>query len=338
MTHPHPKKIEKIAVLGDGGWGTTLAIQLACKGFPVYLWGAFAENIAAIQKERVNQKFLPGIALPDSITPTTDLSLAIKESQLIVLAVPSQYVASVLKRIKKFGLQEKIFLSVVKGIDNKSLLRISQIIHAELGPVHLAVLSGPTIAIEVAKDVPSTAVMASTNPKIARTLQEIFNSETFRIYRNTDVIGVEIGGSLKNVIAIACGVCDGLGFGSNTKAAILTRGLVEMARLGKAMGGKVKTFSGLAGLGDLVTTVSSSQSRNRHVGEELAKGRSIDDILASMNNMVAEGVETAKAVVKLSQKYNVPMPISTEVYNIIYKGKPPQKAVADLMRRRLKAE
>ena len=332
------KKIFKISVIGDGGWGTTLAVHLAKNGHPVHLWGAFSKNIQEIQSSRVNRKFLPGIKIPKRVIPTTDLRRAIKEGEIIVFAVPSQYLVRILKKMKSLPLEGKIFLSVAKGIDTSSLQRMSQVIHTVIGPVSLAVLSGPNIAMEVANGIPSTAVIASSNVKAAKTLQGIFNSPSFRIYRNTDIIGVELGGSLKNVIAIACGVCDGLGFGNNTKAAILTRGLVEMARLGKAMGGKVKTFYGLTGLGDLVTTCSSGQSRNRYVGEQLGKGLPLKQIIASMHNKVAEGVKTAKAVNKLSRKYHVPMPISTEVYNVIYKNKTPQKAVKDLMCRKTRAE
>jgi glycerol-3-phosphate dehydrogenase (NAD(P)+) len=199
------------------------------------------------------------------------------------------------------------------------------------------VLSGPTIAIEVAKGIPSTAVVASNDRTVAKKVQAVFNSSSFRIYTNTDVAGVELGGSIKNIIAIACGVCDGLGFGSNTKAAILTRGLAEMARLGKALGAKHNTFSGLTGLGDLVTTCVSPRSRNRSVGEQLGRGRSMKSIMSNME-MVAEGVETVKAAYKLSRKYNVPMPITTEVYNIIHRNKKPSKAVSDLMTRKIKSE
>src|SRR3989338_348415 len=214
---------------------------------------------------------------------------------------------------------------------------MSQLIRRELGPVPMAVLSGPTIAGEVAKGLPTTAVVSSPDMRLATAIQKIFNSPAFRIYTNPDIVGVELGGSLKNIIAIACGVCDGLGFGTNAKAAILTRGLVEMARLGTAMGAKTKTFAGLTGLGDLVTTCVSSQSRNRSVGEQLGKGKSLAQIMKNMN-MVAEGVETVKAAYRLSRKYKIPMQITTEIYNIIYKNKPPQKAVDDLMKRQTKAE
>ena len=331
------KKIRNIAIIGDGGWGTTLAIHLARKNYAVTLWGPFADYIQQISCTRLNIKFLPGIPIPPSVNLTSDLAAAVKDNELIVLAVPSQYFVDILKKIKNLKSSKKIFLSVIKGIDHQSGLRMSQIIRRELGPVATAVLSGPTIASEVAKGIPTTAVVSSQDMRLAAGIQKIFNSSTFRIYTNPDIAGVELGGSLKNIIALACGVCDGLGFGTNAKAAILTRGLVEMARLGTAMGAKAKTFAGLTGLGDLVTTCVSPQSRNRSVGEQLGKGKTIAQITENMN-MVAEGVETVKAAYRLSRKYKIPMPITTEVYNIIYKQKPAQKAVSDLMKRQIKAE
>ncbi|VAX37929.1 Glycerol-3-phosphate dehydrogenase [NAD(P)+] [hydrothermal vent metagenome] len=340
MKITHTKQpIKNISVIGDGGWGSTLAIHLVKNSYAVKLWGPFPEYVRKMKKNRYNPKFLPGIQFPKTLTLEEDLKTAITESELIVFAIPSQYTPGVLKHIKKLklNLSDKIFLSVTKGIDNDTLLRMSELIYKGLGKINLAVLSGPTIASEVAKGIPSTAVIASDQRAIAQKIQKVFNSETFRIYTNTDIIGTELGGSIKNIIALACGVCDGLGFGSNTKAALLTRGLAEMTRLGKAMGGKSKTFSGLTGLGDLVTTCFSPKSRNRTVGEQLGKGKSIKTIMASME-MVAEGVETVKAAYKLSQKLNVPMPITTEIYKIIYNNKKPAQAVADLMKREMKAE
>ena len=330
-------RIKNISIIGDGSWGTTLGIYLAHKNYPVTIWGAFPENIRHIKKTGFNDKFLPGIKIPQGMNATDKLGLAIDSADLIVLAIPSQYLDKTLKKIRKFDLSNKIILSVIKGIDTISLLRMSEIITKNLGHVQLAVLSGPTIAMEVARSIPTTAVISAKNLKVAKILQKVFNSHSFRVYTNRDMAGIEIGGSLKNIIAIACGVCDGLGFGTNAKAAILTRGLVEMARLGKAMGAKSKTFAGLTGLGDLVTTCVSHQSRNRYVGEQLGKGRKLKEIVSSMD-MVAEGVATVKAAFKLSQKFKISMPITTEVYNIIYKGKGPHKAVADLMNRKLKAE
>jgi len=254
-----------------------------------------------------------------------------------VLAVPSQFLKPILKKIKKNNISKKIFLSVTKGIDTFSLERMSELIHKELGPVKFAVLSGPTIAIEVSKGIPSTAVIASHNTQIAKKLQKIFNSPTFRIYTNSDIIGVELGGSIKNIIAIACGVCDGLNLGTNTKAAILSRGLAEMSRLGKTLGAKAKTFSGLSGLGDLTTTCFSPKSRNRFVGEQLGKGKTLKRIMASMAT-VAEGVPTTKGIYRLSQKHNISMPITTEVFNILYRNKKASVAVKDLMNRKTKSE
>ena len=327
-----------ITFLGDGGWGTTLAVHLARKDFSVVLWGTFKDNIEAMDRDRENKKFLPGIALPENLTVTHDLASAIENADIIVLSTPSQYLEALLKKFKPLlSSNKKIFLSIVKGIENHHLSRMSQLIENHLGKVPLAVLSGPTIATEVAKGIPSSAVIASKNKKIAQHLQEIFNSSTFRVYTNTDVAGVELGGSLKNVMAIACGVCDGLGFGTNTKSALLTRGLAEMSRLGAAMGARTQTFSGLSGLGDLVTTCFSPKSRNRYVGEELGKGKKIQAILNEMV-AVAEGVETSKAVQKLAKHHQVDMPIATEVYRIIYKGKDPVKAMNDLMTRSLKSE
>lgn len=331
------KSIPKISILGDGGWGTTLAIYLSQKGYPVVLWGPFAEYITLIKETRVNSKFLPDVKIPSEVALTADVKTAVCFGQILILAVPSQYLPGVLKQIKGVDLSSKIILNVAKGIDTKSLKRISETVEAILGKTHYAVLSGPNIATEVAKGIPSTAVIASRQGKTSKSLQEIFNSPSFRIYTNSDIVGVELGGSIKNIIAIACGVCDGLGFGTNTKSAIVTRGLSEMIRLGKLLGAKEQTFAGLSGLGDLVTTCFSPKSRNRTVGEELGKGKNLQHITQNMA-MVAEGVETTKAVYKLSQKLKVSMPITTEVYNILYKSKKPAKAVSDLMSREAKSE
>jgi glycerol-3-phosphate dehydrogenase (NAD(P)+) len=335
-----PKSIHKVSIIGDGGWGTTLAVLLAKKTYPVKLWGPFPAYVRRMAKNRYNTKFLPGVHLARNIVLTERLEEAVGEADLLVFAVPSKYALSVLKKIRnlKADLSGKIFLSVTKGIETKRLLRMSEAARHELGhTLAIAVLSGPTIAMEVVKGLPSTAVVASQHLKTARQVQAILHSDTFRIYTNTDVIGVELGGSIKNIIAIACGICDGLGFGSNTKAAILTRGLAEMARLGKALGARQKTFAGLTGLGDLVTTCISPQSRNRSVGEQLGRGKSIEAITARME-MVAEGLQTVKAVHQLSLKHDVPMPITTEIYNIIYRKKKPAQAVSALMKRRIKSE
>ena len=326
-----------VTVIGDGAWGTTLAILLAEKGAPVTLWSAFADQVTAIGKAGVNEKFLPGIKIPASIQITADLKEAIRAGELIVLAVPSQYLQSVLRSMSRHDLKGKSFVSVVKGIDIKTLFTMSRLIEQELGKVRLAVLSGPTIAIEVARHIPTTAVAASRNKAFAQRVQAIFSCSYFRVYTNDDVLGVELCGSIKNVIALACGVCDGLGFGTNTKAAILTRGLVEMARFGRALGAKPDTFMGLAGLGDLATTSFSPNSRNRTVGEALGKGRTLAEILGGMD-AVAEGVGTAKALHKAAKKIGVDMPITDAVYKIIQGRQAPGKTVAALMSRSLKSE
>jgi len=327
----------RIAILGDGGWGTTLAVLLSRKGSTVTLWGAFENYTRAMAKSRLNPKFLPGVRIPSQVEITSDLKMALNGKGLIVLAIPSQYTRQVLKKIKRDFNNSAIFLSVTKGIEIGSLKRISELVREELGPVKLAVLSGPTIAREVAKGIPTAAVIASHNMKIRKYLQGVFNTEKFRVYTNADIIGVELGGSLKNVIAIACGVSDGLGFGTNTKAAILARGLAEISRLGKAMGAELETFSGISGLGDLVTTCISKESRNRFVGEQIGKGKTLKEIHKHMQ-MVAEGVPTAKSAYALSKKYKVEMPITKEVYGLLYKNKSPFQAVRDLMTRKSKEE
>ncbi|MDD2751916.1 MAG: NAD(P)-dependent glycerol-3-phosphate dehydrogenase [Candidatus Omnitrophica bacterium] len=328
----------KVVVLGDGGWGTTLAVLLARKGFPVTLWSAFRDYAATLDKTRENKKFLPGIKIPKSIFITADLESAVNGKQLVVLAVPSQFLRQVLRKLKNNHYpRQAVYCSAVKGIEVGSLKRMSEVIRAELGVANICVLSGPTIAQEVACGIPTTAVISCGNKKIRASLQDVFMTESFRIYTNSDLIGTELGGSLKNIIAIACGVSDGLGFGANTKAALLTRGLVEISRLGKAMGAVQGTFNGISGLGDLVTTCISRQSRNRFVGEQLGKGKTLKQIQKNMQ-MVAEGVPTTKSAYALSVKYRVETPIIREVYNLLYKNKDPRKAVRDLMTREKKEE
>jgi glycerol-3-phosphate dehydrogenase (NAD(P)+) len=331
------KRYTSISVVGDGAWGTTLAILLAENGHKVTLWSAFPDNAARIASSRVNKKFLPGIRIPNTVEVTSDLKQAIASSDVIVLAAPSQYLTATLKKIKKCDYAGKSFVSIVKGIDTKTFLTMSQLIEKELGKVKVCVLSGPTIAIEVARKIPTTAVAASKDKRLADQVQALFSCATFRVYTNPDVLGVELCGSVKNVIALACGICDGLGFGTNTKAAVLTRGLVEMTRLGKKMGADPRTFTGLAGLGDLATTCFSPNSRNRSVGYELGKGRKIKEILSSMD-AVAEGVVTAKAVHLLAKKLKIEMPITSAVYQVIYNNKNVQQTVSGLMGRTLKSE
>jgi glycerol-3-phosphate dehydrogenase (NAD(P)+) len=326
-----------ITVLGDGGWGTTLAILLFKKGYHLTLWSAFKDYAQYLDKKRENIKFLPGIKIPKRIEITSDLEKSLSNKEIIILAIPSIYLRNILKEVKKYKINSLIFVSAVKGIEQKTLLRMSEVIKEELGEIKLGVLSGPTIACEVARGIPTTCVVASNDEKIAKLLQDVFITERFRVYTNSDVVGVELGGSLKNVIAIACGISDGLGFGTNTKAALLTRGLVEISRLGQAMGADARTFAGISGLGDLVTTCMSPFSRNRWVGEEIGRGKKLKEVLKKMA-MVAEGIFTTDSAYRLSLKYKVEMPITKEVYLVLYKNKPAFRAVDDLMKRKRKGE
>ncbi|MEW6008381.1 MAG: NAD(P)H-dependent glycerol-3-phosphate dehydrogenase [Candidatus Omnitrophota bacterium] len=328
----------KITVLGDGGWGTTLAILLNKKNKDVALWSVSKTYARYLDKYRRNPRFLPGIKIPSQIKITANLNEAVADANLVIVAIPSIYLRKVVKRLKNIPkINKNLFVSVTKGIEINTLRRMSEVIIEELGKLRIAVLSGPTIAREVAKDHPTTAVIAGRCESDLRFLQHLFTGPRFRVYTNTDVVGVELGGSLKNIIAIACGISDGLGFGTNSKAAILSRGLNEMRKLAVAMGGRGETLNGISGLGDLVTTCVSKFSRNRFVGEQLAKGIPIKKIVSKMQ-MVAEGVTTVKSAHSLSLKYNIEMPITKEIYQVIYRGKSAIKAVNDLMSRKLKPE
>ncbi|MCX5715389.1 MAG: NAD(P)-dependent glycerol-3-phosphate dehydrogenase [Candidatus Omnitrophica bacterium] len=341
----------RIAVLGDGGWGTTLAVLLNKKGYNVTLWGAFPEYVRILKAKRENKKFLPGIKLPYTIILEHDIGTAVRNKDIVVLAVPSQHMREVLKKIPKFtplGCKPRqpigqtrrdgpVYVSAAKGIENKTLLRMSEVIRQELGDVKLAVLSGPTISYEVARGIPTTAVVAAKNSGIAKQIQGVFSTEQFRVYASTDVAGVELGGSLKNIIAIAAGIADGLGFGTNSKAALLTRGLVEITRLGVAMGAKKETFAGLSGLGDLVTTCINPHGRNRWFGEQVGKGKSPKAVLKE-TEMVIEGIPTTKSAYSLAKRYRVEVPITEQVYSVLYKNKSPKAAVRELMLRPRKKE
>jgi len=325
-------KMRKISIIGDGGWGTTLAILLSGKGHNVTLWGAFAEYVETVKAKRVNTKFLPEVKIPHEVNITSSLNEAIDDKEIIVLAVPSQYMRGVLTRLTPYKLFGKIFVSVTKGIENKTLKRMSEIAHELLGNIEICVLSGPTIAREVVHGSPTTLVASSGNLALAKEIQEVFITDRFRVYTNSDIVGVELGGALKNIIAIAAGICDSLGFGTNAKAALLTRGLVEMARLGVALGAKKDTFYGLSGLGDLTTTCISKYSRNHHFGEEIGKGKSLKDALKE-TEMVVEGVATTESAYELAKKHRVEMPIISEIYKVLYENKDPKKGVHDLMTR-----
>lgn len=316
----------------------TLAIILHRKNFSVSLWSFSREYATYLDRYRKNPKFLKGIRIPSGIKITSNIKRAVIGADLLIVAVPSIYLRKVIRRLKNIqGIKKKLILSVTKGIEPETSMRMSQVIKKELAAEKIYVLSGPTIALEVARNHPATAVIAGRNTLDLKRLQELLSSRRFRVYRNTDVIGVELGGSLKNIIAIACGISDGLGFGANAKAAILARGLNEMRNLAHAMGARRETLNGISGLGDLVTTCVSKFSRNRFVGEQLAKGKSIKTIKERMR-MVAEGITTVKAAYKLSHRYKIEMPITKEIYNVVYKGKKAPEAVDVLMSRRMKTE
>lgn len=329
-------KYKRIVVLGDGGWGTALAILLSRKGCAVTLWSAFQTHALLLDKKRVNKNFLPGVMIPRRLRIVADPA-CLKSADLVVLAVPSPYLRRVLLKGHKFISPCIPVVSVVKGIERRTLLRATEVIRNVWHSRKLGVLSGPTIAQEVARGIPTAAVAASTDKIFREEIQELFMTPSFRIYTNPDVPGVELGGSLKNIIAIACGISDGLGFGTNTKAAILTRGLAEMARLGVKLGGHRETFFGIAGLGDLTTTCFNALSRNHYLGERLGRGAALKEVLGSMK-MVAEGVLTTKAAFRLAMKNKVDMPITTEIYRVLFKKKPVRETVRHLMMRRKKAE
>lgn len=325
-----------IAVIGAGSWGTTLASVLAKKGFDVVIWAREPEIVRLINSERENSIYLPSIKLPESLSCTDDIFEAIKKARFIVNAVPTQYIRNIFTPIKNLLQSDSIVVSASKGIEKVTLKTPSMILNEILNR-NVNVLSGPTFAIEVAQEKPSAVTISGFEKKERLLLQEIFNTSYFRVYEHDDPIGAEIGGAIKNVIAIASGICDSLELGNNARAALITRGLHEIMRLGKHLGAKEITFSGLSGLGDLFLTCTSNLSRNYTVGYKLGKGESIEQISSSMRS-VAEGVETSLSTVQLSQKIGIEMPISLEVYRVIYEGKSPKDAAYDLMNRALKPE
>lgn len=330
----------RIAVLGAGSWGTTLADLLAENSHAVTLWSYRTSDAERMRATRENPDFLPGIRIPDSVRITSDLFVAIADPEMIVAAVPSQYLRSVIEKIRDRVPPNIIFVNVAKGIENKTLLTMSEMIHQvipSIAPSRISTLSGPSHAEEVSKKIPTTVVAASVNIETARLVQSAFMVPHFRVYASEDIRGVEIGGSLKNVIAIAAGIIDGAELGDNTKAAVMTRGIAEIARVGVVMGAHVRTFSGLSGIGDLMVTCMSRHSRNRYVGVEIGKGRRLLDIVGEMV-MVAEGVATTQSAYDLARKVGVETPIVDQVYKILFEEKDPLKACHDLMTRDPKGE
>lgn len=328
---------KKIGVIGGGSWGTALAILLANKGMYVDMWLRDEGQVADIKAYGENQKYLPGISIPSKLKVTNDLEKAILDKELLVLSTSSHGVRNVLSEVKNLINKEQILVNVAKGIENDSLMRISQVVGEILPRNSYAVLSGPTHAEEVARNIPSTIVSASREKKVAEFVQDIFMTPNFRVYTNPDVIGVELGGSLKNVIALAAGISDGLKYGDNTKAALMTRGIFEMSKLGLKMGANINTFSGLAGIGDLIVTCTSMLSRNRRAGILIGEGYSVDEAVDKIG-MVVESIRTTKSAYLLAKDYDVDMPITEELFNVLYNAYPVMESVPNLMTRGKKHE
>ena len=324
--------MKNIAIIGAGSWGTALGIMLDKYGHNIKIWARKKEIIEKILKYGENKDYLPNIKIEKSIIFTNNIEFALDNIDIIILAVTSKAVRSTSEFISKYLNEDKIIVNVAKGIEENTLKRLSQVISEYLPECNICTLSGPSHAEEVAKNIPTAVVVSSNNIKIAEQVQQDFMNQSFRVYTNSDEIGVEIGGALKNLIALASGMCDGLGFGDNTKAALMTRGIVEISRLGVAMGGKIETFAGLSGIGDLIVTCTSEHSRNRKAGLLLGKGKTLDETLKEVK-MVVEGVNTAKAAYELSKKYNVDMPITKAINEVLFENKDVKTVVLNLMMR-----
>ena len=327
----------KIAVIGDGGWGTANAMLLAGYGNDVTLWGAFPEYIEEMKRTRRNEKFLKGVTLPDNLSLTADCAEAVKGAEIVVLAPPSKFFTSVVEKFKGLITKDMLVVSITKGLCEKTNRRMTELGEEILGTGSIVALAGPTHAEEVSRGIPTAIVAACPDEAKAKKVQEVWSGERFRVYTSSDPVGVEIGGAVKNVLAIAVGCSDGMGFGDNTRAALITRGLAEMKRFVIGYGGQPETLSGLAGIGDLIVTCTSVHSRNHSVGERLGKGEKIKDILGSMQ-MVAEGVWNSKVVHDLARKMNVEMPICDLVYALCYEDYDAKNAVKMMMERELKSE
>lgn len=325
-----------ICVLGSGGWGTAVAILLHNNGHNVTLWSYLKSESDDLKKFRENKPFLPGVAIPDGISFDSDLECC-RNKDLIVIATPSHGIRSVATKIKDYLPEGQIVLNISKGIEEGTYLTISKVLKEVLPQCRIAVMSGPSHAEEVSRNIPTTNVVASDNIEISTYIQEIFMNKTFRVYTSNDITGVELGGSLKNVIALCCGVLEGLGCGDNTKAALMTRGLVEMTRLGVAMGAKAETFSGLSGIGDLIVTCTSMHSRNLRAGILIGKGMTPEEAQKEVN-MVVEGIRSCKAAKELADKKCIEMPIVSEAYDVLFNGKNPSDAIVNLMQRNKKQE
>ncbi|MGB7062399.1 MAG: NAD(P)H-dependent glycerol-3-phosphate dehydrogenase [Candidatus Zixiibacteriota bacterium] len=330
----------QIAVLGAGSWGIAVSTLLSHNGHKVTMWEFDPEEMKRLRAQREHKEKLPGVIIPDEVEITNQLEPAISGAEMLVLALPSHTVRQVVKRVSGIRLRDPVVVNLAKGIENDTLLRMSEVLKQELPPVlhsKITTLSGPSHAEEVARKVPTTVVVAGFTEDVAGEVQHVFMSPHFRVYTNSDLIGVELGGSLKNIIAIASGICDGMGLGDNSKGALLSRGLAEIIRLGERLGANRETFAGLSGLGDLVTTCISKFSRNRFVGEQIGKGRSLKEVESGMT-MVAEGIKTARSAFQLSLKHQVEMPITQQMHQVLFENKRPKEAMIELMTRDPKSE
>lgn len=327
----------KISVLGAGSWGTALALLLHNNGHEVKLWSALSDEVEMLKKEREHHSKLPGVHLPEEIEITTDLQGCLEGPDVAVLAVPSPFTRSTAKQMAPFVREGQKIVNVAKGVEEHTLMTLCEIVEQEIPQADACVLSGPSHAEEVGRGLPTTCVVSAHKKETADYLQSIFMSPVFRVYTTPDILGVELGGSLKNVIALAAGTADGLGYGDNTKAALITRGIAEIARLGVKMGARIETFYGLSGMGDLIVTCASVHSRNRKAGYLIGQGRTMEQAMDEVQ-MVVEGVYSAKAAKALAEKYEVDMPIIEEVCKVLFEGKAASEAVMDLMLRDKKVE
>lgn len=327
----------KIGILGGGSWGTALAMLLSQKDFDVHVWVRSASQAEEINVKRTNSKYLPDINIPKNIKVSTIASDVVNDSKIILLAVPTNSIREVLASIGDAVESEQIFVNVAKGIEMRSMKRISEVVKEYYPNNGFAVLSGPSHAEEVSREIPTTVVSASISKEVAELVQDVFSSPTFRVYTNPDVIGVELGGALKNIIALGAGISDGLGYGDNTKAALMTRGIYEMSKLGVALGAEADTFSGLSGIGDLIVTCTSMHSRNRRAGILIGKGYTMTEAVAEIG-MAVEGIKTTEAAYNLSKSLGIDMPITKEIYNVLYKEADVRKSVQKLMGREKKHE
>jgi len=326
----------RVAVLGAGSWGTTVA-TLACRNAPTMLWSRRSEIAQEIREQHTNSRYLPRTPLPRALQATDSIEEAVRDADLVVMGVPSHGLRLVLAEVKKFLRPWVPLISLAKGLERDTMLRMTQVMQDVIPDHQAGALTGPNLAREIMAGFAAASVIAIDDERVARQVQRVFHSGVFRVYTNGDVIGCELGGALKNVIAIATGMGDGLGVGDNTRSAVITRGLAEITRLGVAMGGVASTFAGLAGMGDLIATCVSPQSRNRYVGEQLGKGRTIAEITAEMH-MVAEGVSTSRVVLELAARNGVELPIATEVFGVVHEGRTAQQAYRGLVRRMPGAE